>query len=304
MLPEVVASADAPEPPPAGGAASDPVADNGAVTASDPVADRDLVAALDRLAFAAVGMTARALGATPVAADLTVTQWRALALLHEADRPLRLGEVAEGIGMSLPSASRLVDRLGRRGLTRSSVDPHDRRARSIGLSPSGAAVVRAVLASRRELISTAVAVLDGTLPGATAATLVRLASTLDTVAGMPAPRRSGADEILARLGRIEVYDAGPESPVRYTILVPDGAGVGATARVCGLVEAILVPQSSGDAPTEPSWSVAVVGEPLGMPIQFDRLAPDVQERVQRFIGDPGASPAGDGAGAGPAPATG
>lgn len=142
--------------------------------------------ALDRLAYAAVGATARALVATP-AADLTLTQWRVLALLHRVDQPLRLGDVAAALGTSLPSASRLIDRLRRRGLVDSVADALDRRARCISLTPSGAAVVGVVLENRRGLIAAVVGALDVALPSSTTWALDRLADALDETGRVGAP---------------------------------------------------------------------------------------------------------------------
>lgn len=158
-------------------------------SASSPPVGADLVRALDRLAYAAVGATARALVATP-AADLTLTQWRVLALLHQVDEPLRLGDVAAALGTSMPSASRLIDRLQRRRLVDSVADALDRRARCISLTPPGAAVVGLVLENRRSLIAAVVAAFDVAPPSTTWA-VDRLADALDE-AGREGARVSAA----------------------------------------------------------------------------------------------------------------
>ena len=48
--------------------------------------------------------------------DLNLSQTKLLHRLETAGRELSLGEVAESVGISLPTASRLVDDLVRRGL--------------------------------------------------------------------------------------------------------------------------------------------------------------------------------------------
>ncbi|HET9613464.1 MAG TPA: MarR family transcriptional regulator [Candidatus Limnocylindrales bacterium] len=107
-----------------------------------------LVETLDLVLMAAIGLTSRALSTSP-ARDLTVGQWRMLTVLDQADRGSRLTELAEAIGMSLPSASRMVSRLATRGLVSSRPDVDDRRAVRIELTREGRDMVEGVLRRRR-----------------------------------------------------------------------------------------------------------------------------------------------------------
>ncbi len=148
------------------------------------MAPERVIDAVERLIFASVGLTTRALQASAAAGDLTVPQWRLVALLGEAERPLRVGEIAERMGMSLPSASRLVARVEERGLVTGEPDARDRRALLVGLSAGGRTVLDDVVAIRRRLVAEA---LDGghdDLPPGFAERLEALASSLGRLASV------------------------------------------------------------------------------------------------------------------------
>src|SRR5689334_10937177 len=83
-------------------------------------AEPRLLDALEQVAVGMVGITSAVFAADPPI-DLTLLQWRTLVVVTEAADGLRISEVAARVGTSLPSASRLVDRLARRGLV--SVEP-------------------------------------------------------------------------------------------------------------------------------------------------------------------------------------
>jgi DNA-binding MarR family transcriptional regulator len=139
---------------------------------------RRLVDALEHLAVATVGLTAAALSETPEGRDLTLSQWRALVVLAESDGQ-RVGELADRLGISLPSASRLVRRLERHGLVSAERDEEDRRATLLHLQQPGRAAHRAVTAARRERIASALAARPGSLPGDLAEALHALTDALN-----------------------------------------------------------------------------------------------------------------------------
>ena len=121
-----------------------------------PSGSRDTSAAavldrLDRLAVELVAATNSAIGEVG-AGELSFLQWRTLVVLGGADGPLRLHEIAERVGASMPSASRLVERMHRRGLVSSERDPGDGRARLITLTEQGELVRSRVVARRRSII--------------------------------------------------------------------------------------------------------------------------------------------------------
>jgi DNA-binding MarR family transcriptional regulator len=68
-----------------------------------------------------------------------------LAVLHTADRPLRIGEIADRQQVVGPHVTRQVNGLERRGLVQRVTDPLDQRARLIALTPDGTAVIERYL---------------------------------------------------------------------------------------------------------------------------------------------------------------
>jgi DNA-binding MarR family transcriptional regulator len=80
--------------------------------------------------------------------DLNLSQSKLLHRLESAGRELSLGQVADSVGISLPTASRLVDDLVRRGLVERREDDSDRRLKRVGLSASGQAALRQLNAAR------------------------------------------------------------------------------------------------------------------------------------------------------------
>ncbi len=116
------------------------------------VGPRRVLDALERIAVGMVGITASVFAADP-SVDLTLLQWRTLVVITEANDGLRISEIASRVGASLPSASRLVDRLEKRGLVTVATDAADRRARIVRSSRTGSALRRRLVARRRELLA-------------------------------------------------------------------------------------------------------------------------------------------------------
>jgi len=142
--------------------------------APDSSPSTGVVDALERLIGAAVGLTTVAI-AQAAPADLTFQQWRALVVVGHRGG-VRVGELATRVGMSMPSASRLVDRLEARGYVSTSRDPRDGRGTIVALTDHGAEVRHAVMARRRALLAAALLEeADGALPdvGTGLTTLVR-----------------------------------------------------------------------------------------------------------------------------------
>lgn len=107
-----------------------------------------IVLVLDRLAVELVAITNAAI-ASVGEGDLSFAQWRLLMVLGGAAEPLRLNVIAARISASMPSASRLVARMERRGFVTSSRDPIDGRGRRIVLTATGQAVRDRVVERRR-----------------------------------------------------------------------------------------------------------------------------------------------------------
>jgi DNA-binding MarR family transcriptional regulator len=114
----------------------------------------DLVSEVERLLTSGIGITARAIDETPQAAELTLVQWRVLVITSQTEG-LRIGELAGHLGISIPSASRLVRRIETQGLLTAIRAEDDRRATNIALTDAGRHIVDAVVRRRRELIGLA-----------------------------------------------------------------------------------------------------------------------------------------------------
>jgi DNA-binding MarR family transcriptional regulator len=119
-------------------------------------ATRALVAIATR-SLAAASTPASAAGPAPASAsgsdgpdgaEVTLAQFRALVVLAYAG-PQRTVDLAEELGVNSSTATRLVDRLVRRGLVSRDVHPKDRRATTLTITSGGCDVVDAVMARRR-----------------------------------------------------------------------------------------------------------------------------------------------------------
>lgn len=113
-----------------------------------------LASEIERLLTSGIGITARAIDQTPEAAELTLVQWRVLVIASQAEG-LRIGELAAHLGISIPSASRLVRRIEAQGLLTAMRADDDRRATNIALTKAGREIVDAVVRRRRDLIGLA-----------------------------------------------------------------------------------------------------------------------------------------------------
>lgn len=139
--------------------------------AQETLVPADIIEPLEILMFEAIGMTALALSGASTR-ELTLSGWRALVILGRADHT-RVGSVAQAVGMSLPSASRLIRRLERDGLVVTERDETDRRATLVSLTRKGHRLRDLVVKRRRILMEEALAARSpqiprGLVPGLTA----------------------------------------------------------------------------------------------------------------------------------------
>jgi DNA-binding MarR family transcriptional regulator len=100
-----------------------------------------------------VGIAQRTLPAEP---QVTLIQFRALTVL-EGDQGVRSADLADALGVSPSTATRLCDRLVRAGLVSRVASDDDRREVRLSLTPSGTRLVRDGLARRRRALSRLVA---------------------------------------------------------------------------------------------------------------------------------------------------
>lgn len=96
-----------------------------------------------------VAIAARSLA--DVAEEVTLTQYRTLVVLASRG-PQHLGGLAAAVGVTPATATRMCDRLVRKGLVRRRVEPDNRRQLRVALTEHGRGLVDAVTARRRQEI--------------------------------------------------------------------------------------------------------------------------------------------------------
>jgi DNA-binding MarR family transcriptional regulator len=114
------------------------------------VEDGPLLDAVLTASRALVAMAARSLA--DVGEEVTLTQYRSLVVIASRG-PQGVASLAEAVAVTSPTASRLVDRLVRKGLVRRRGDPHDRRQVRVALTETGQALVDHVSERRRHEIA-------------------------------------------------------------------------------------------------------------------------------------------------------
>lgn len=87
---------------------------------------------------------------------ISMREYDVLYTLAKHGEPARIGELREGVLLSQPALSRLVDRLAARGLVERAGDAEDGRAVRVGLTPAGADLQRAVGRSHARSVARAV----------------------------------------------------------------------------------------------------------------------------------------------------
>lgn len=84
--------------------------------------------------------------------DLSVPQFRALAFLRRHDGA-SMSDVADHVGVALPSMSKMMDGLVERGLVRRTVHARDRRRATLVLSPGGRTMLERARAFTRAFLA-------------------------------------------------------------------------------------------------------------------------------------------------------
>lgn len=111
--------------------------------------DQALVDAFLDASRALVAVAARSLA--DAGENVTLAQYRALVVLSTRG-PHRPGDLAERLGVTASTASRMVERLVRKGLVRRTRSSHDRRTVRVHLTEPGQCLVDEVIVRRREEI--------------------------------------------------------------------------------------------------------------------------------------------------------
>jgi len=103
---------------------------------------------------AMVALAARSLAGLD--ADVTLPQYRALVVLASRG-PQRVVNIANELGVTSSTGTRMCDRLVRKGLARRYRTPTDRRAVRLTLTPAGRALIQEVTARRRDALTAVIA---------------------------------------------------------------------------------------------------------------------------------------------------
>jgi len=125
-----------------------------------------------------VAIAARSLA--DVGEEVTLTQYRSLVVLASRG-PQGVAALAEAVAVTPPTASRLVDRLVRKGLVRRRTDRRDRRQVRIGLTEAGRRLVDVVTERRRHEIAQLLTSIDPEVQQSMAAGLQQLAQAAGEV---------------------------------------------------------------------------------------------------------------------------
>lgn len=91
--------------------------------------------------------------------DLTMAQTRTLFVV-EQEGPLPVGRIGDRLGVTLPTASHLVDRLTSAGLVERTEDPQDRRRTLVAASAEGRRLIESIWQRGRQHMRKVVARLD------------------------------------------------------------------------------------------------------------------------------------------------
>ena len=115
-------------------------------------------------------------GALADAGAVSLAQLQALTVVEEMSGAARVLDIAEGIGVTVGAASKLVDRLERSGLVERRPNPDDRRSSLIALTDEGES---AYLDASEVRSSILVKVLDSAVAASAVAALSELQVRLD-----------------------------------------------------------------------------------------------------------------------------
>ncbi len=86
------------------------------------------------------------------APDISVSQFRALGFIHQ-HKGASLSDVAEHIGLALPTMSKMIDGLVARNLVQRRTPPGDRRRLTLALTPQGQAMHKSARAATQRFLA-------------------------------------------------------------------------------------------------------------------------------------------------------
>jgi DNA-binding MarR family transcriptional regulator len=112
--------------------------------------------------------------------EVTLTQYRSLVVLASRG-PQTMATLAEAVAVTTPTASRLCDRLVKKGLVRRRTDRNDRRQVRIALTDTGRQLIDTVSTRRRQEITDLLASIPPKTQRSVATALAQLAESAGEV---------------------------------------------------------------------------------------------------------------------------
>jgi DNA-binding MarR family transcriptional regulator len=112
--------------------------------------------------------------------QVTLTQYRSLVILASRG-PQSMAALAEAVAVTPPTASRLCQRLVRKGLVRRRTDRHDRRQVRLALTEAGRDLIDTVTERRRQEIADLLASVPAEVQRSVVAALRQLAASAGEV---------------------------------------------------------------------------------------------------------------------------
>jgi DNA-binding MarR family transcriptional regulator len=125
--------------------------------------------------------------------ELTVAQLRVLFRLRNHG-PITSGQLAGGLGVTLPTVTSVIDRLVRQGLVERRDDPNDRRRVIVAVTAGGQALVERIQQGRRARLAQAIESLGADDVDHLVAGLEALAAAADYLEATTAPEPAEALE--------------------------------------------------------------------------------------------------------------
>jgi DNA-binding MarR family transcriptional regulator len=111
---------------------------------------------------------------------LTVSQLNILTVLHQAERPMTMGELGHAVSVRPANLTGVVDGLTRRSLVERQINPYDRRSYLITKTPAGEDFLSAFLPGHWRHLDRLMRGLDGNERALLADLLERLRESVET----------------------------------------------------------------------------------------------------------------------------
>ncbi|HEX6499442.1 MAG TPA: MarR family transcriptional regulator, partial [Micromonosporaceae bacterium] len=163
------------------------------------------VEALLTASQALVGLAARSLAG--LNEDVTLPQYRTMVVLASRG-PQRVADIAAELGVAPSTATRMCDRLVRKGWARRSRSTRDRRVVRLALTPAGRDLIEQVMERRREYLR----VMVSDVPQLSTPAVVQALTCLASAADDPSRGRRWLSGDADGVGSVGAADGAGHSP--------------------------------------------------------------------------------------------